>query len=312
MAGFKKEAYLAEYINDPLLNYFKNDWFLSNGADWSAFVEDDRINATLMGAQSPVVKGAPMAALTPQKRTDTVDYIGMNYYRPANSTLVQFADEYGRMVGQLQTIVPQQKADLANAVASEGIHNTSPFINTPSTPIIQTPAGNTTLSDGKREITATEIFAIRAAFNTLYPGLKGIKLQMVIDEVSYANLCNKNSTLQAQVGYQQGPGTIRFPYLDIADIMLFSDSRTPFYSISTGQRAVYGTTYVAASHHKAAVLMAPKRSYGTAIGTFKEFLNENDANWQGDILSYGQFAYAGPLSSDLQSNLQYMGAILRT
>lgn len=312
MAGLKQDAYLAEYLNDPLLNYFANDFFLDNGANWDDLVENDRINGTFMGLQSPIVTGAVTTPLTPVKRTDIPDFVSLEYYRPTNSTLVTYHDEYGRMVKQMQTIVQQQKADTANAVATKGIHNSSPFQNTAATPIISTPNANTVLTDGKREIKVEDIYNLRAVVNNAYPGLKGVKFMMIIDELAWARLASTNTTLQSQVAYQKGTGTIDFPYLDIAGIKLFSDSRAPFYTISTGQRATYGTTYVAASHHKAAVLLVPKLSYGTAIGSFKEFLNENDAAYQGDITSFGQFAYAGPFSSNLQNNLQYMGAILRT
>ena len=304
MAGLLKEAYVGEWLNNPLWNYFNNDWFLANGANWDEFVENERINGVYMGTQSSIVTGIPSTALTPVKRTDIPNFVALKYYRPQNSTLVQFGEEYARIVKQLESIVPQQKADVANAIASEGIHNSSPFENTAATPMMSTPTGNTVLTEGKREITVKDIFALRAAVNAAYPGLKGRKFIMVIDELAWANLASSNSTLQAQVAYQQGPGTIAFPYLDIAGIKLFSDNRVPFYSISTGKRATYGTSYVSANHNKAATLLAPQISYGVAIGSFKEFINEDDAAWQGDILSFGQFAYAGPFSSDLQTNLR--------
>jgi hypothetical protein len=314
MAGSKRDLFTSLLLGNDPYNFFPSDKFIAMAADWSAYAEADYINANYIGAPVGIATGVvPAGGLTRQARADIPDRIQMQHYRTANVITVPYSQQFAVQYDMMASYVAQSKMALKDKVVADGLWRSSPYQNTAKTPLLVTPAGNALIADSKRQITFKDVTDLKAAISRAYPELQDSDFAMIMDTYAYYDFIANNAVLANQMAWQNKTGDLTVTTVKIHGIEIYCDERLPVYTNgATPQRTPIGTAFVPTNHHKSATLFIKKRSFGIALGALQTFETLRDASSQSDNYSFSQYAYMGPMSENLQTNLTYLGGILRS
>lgn len=309
MATLNKEVWIALLIgmNDE---FWMNDWFLAMGVDMSMHVEHNEfVNFAHKGVAPNVIKDAVYPLLT-VTRTDIPDKIRMGRYS-TERTKLPHVDLINLAYNKKDSVLMDHREALINQIATEGMWNVSPYEDTASTPVIETDAGNPAGSDTFKTITGTDIMNLRVKIDVAYPKFKNMKWVLVMDPIAFWSLINSDVNLKGQIQNLGKLGTVGVPPVTYYGFEIRCDGRAAHYS-AANQRLAFGTVLnPGAGDRPAATAFIDQKSFATAVGDPKMFLDEDDSEFQADFASFFVPASVTPWSEDLQSNLKYLGAIIR-
>lgn len=303
----KEEVWMGLLVGEDRSEFFKRDWFLRMGRNWQQYAENNVLHFTHIGAV-PVVKKNATYPLSVAQRTDTADDVSMAYYS-TDATRIPDVDLFALPYDKKDSILADHRTVIQDEIASEGIWNVSPFEDTSATPIVEATTG-TDLSDGHKPITRSSIATLRKRVNIEYPGLKNRRWVMIMDPVAFWNLIDSDTVIAQQMGYNQKLGEVGVPMVKIYGFEIYEDARVPYYDGTTKERKAFGSVIGGTDLPMATVFVAD-HSFGLALGETKPFI-EVSATYQAEVISFKQHAIISPLSSDLETNLKYVGGILRT
>lgn len=307
MATLNKEVWISLLIGMNE-DFWLNDWFLAMGVDMSAHVENNEfVNFAYKGA-APNVQKDPIYPLPVVTRTDIPDKVRMGRYA-TDTTKLPHVDLINLAYDKKDSVLIDHREALINAISTEGMWNVSPFEDTASTPVIETDAGNSAGSDGFKLITGNDITNLRIKVDTAYPALKNMKWVLVMDPVAFWNLINNDVNLKGQIQNLGKLGEIMVPRVIYYNFEIRCDGRTAFYSAGN-QRLAFGAV-IGGTDRPSATAFIDQKSFAVAIGEPKMFLQEDEPTFQADFASFFVPGSVTPWSEDLQSNLKYLGAIIR-
>lgn len=309
MAGLNKEVWLSLLIGANE-NFWQSDWFLSMGVDMSIYVESNEfVNFANKGDTPNVLKNAtyPLPVVT---RTDVPDKVPMNKYS-TECVKLPYVDMMKLAYNKKDSVLKDHRESLVNQVATEGLWVVSPYQNTAKTPVVDTDAGNAAASDTFKVITSKDIMNLRVKLDKAYPALKKARWVLVMDAIAFWYLVENDVTLKGQIQNTGKIGEVWLPRVFYHGFEIVMDDRTPYYT-SAGVRVAYGATVnTAGGDRPSATAFVDQRSFEVAIGTAKMFSKEDDPEYQADFASFLLPASVSPWSFDLQTNLQFLGAIIR-
>lgn len=241
-------------------------------------------------------------------RTNIPDRIECSPYSSPMGVL-PYIDLHGLPFDERKEFLKDERALLMDDIVEEGIWNCSPYENTPKTPMIKAtgPVG----SNGYKLIVSADLKALRIELNKAFPRYKKAKWILLLDTESYWNLATEDKTLAAQMERKKY-GDVSVTDIVYLDFKLMEEERMPYYDGTTEQRLPYASVPLIGTDLMGATAYIDKKTFASGMGKLKFFQNKDDAAYQADLVSYCIHAYVGPYSGDLQSNLTYMGAILRT
>lgn len=282
-------------------------WFLAMGVNMDKFVEGEFINFTHKGTIPTVTKN-PSYPLTQRTRADIPDRIPLAHYA-SEEFIVPKIDLAGLPYDKRKSELDDYRTSITSAITEEGIWNVSPFENTAKTPVI-TATGP--VVDGYKTIVGDDIKRLRIALNKAFPGLKKAPWVLTLDTESYWGLSLNDDILRGQMMYRKNVGDVNTNGIKYLGFELMEDDRTPYYEASSSKRMVYGSTPVIGTDFRSATAFIKNKTFIKGFGKVDFFDNPKDSSLQADRGSFLQRAYVGPMSENLEDNLTFMGAILKT
>jgi hypothetical protein len=306
MAGLKREAYIDLLVGKDNEHLYSNDWFLMRGINMDALVENDRINFTYKGTIPGVTKN-PTYPLTTVTRTDLPDYIALAPYSTERFQIPKI-DLHALPYDKRKSILEDHRMAIMNEIVSEGIWNVSPFTTSALTPTVD--ATGSAGTNGNKLVTILDILNLRKKLNIVYPALKNAAWTLAMDTESYYNIAN-DAVIRAQQQQQSAVGDVNVKVLKIHGFELIEDGRTPYYDAATAERIVYGASPLLGTDFHSATAFVNNKTFCKAVGTVDFFDDPKDSAYQADFGSFLLHGYVGPLSFDLETNLRFMGAIIR-
>lgn len=283
-----------------------NSWFLAFAISMQMYVENGFINFTHKGTIPGVTKN-PSYPLTKINRADIPDRIPLAPYATDQFVLPR-VDIHALPYDKRPTILEDHRVALLDEIVSEGIWNVSPYEDTVRTPLVESTGS---VINGYKTITGKDIIKLRKRLNKAYPALKNHRWGMAMDSDSYYALIDSDPAIQMQIAQQARIGEVNVNKINYHNFEIYEDNRTPFYDGTTQQRLVYGSTPVAGTDLPSATVFAYRKTFASGIGKTKFFDDKDDSSYQADMGSFLTHAYVGPLSEDLETNLVFMGGILR-
>ena len=309
MAGLNKEMWISLLIgmNEDL---WANDWFLDMGVNMDEYVEaNSYVNFAHKGGIPNVTKNPtyPLATVT---RTDIPDKIMMANYSTDRERLPR-VDLMKLAYDKKDSVMKDHREALMNQIATEGLWNVSPFNNTAKTPVITTDSGNDAASDTFKAITSKDIMNLRVRLDTAYPKLKNARWVLVMDAVAFWTFVEADVTLKGQIQNLGKVGEVFLPRVFYHGFEIIMDARTAYYD-ATNERLSFGVTIDTASGDRpSATAFVANKSFAVARGDVEMFLDEQDSEYQADFASFLMPGIVTPFSEDLETNLKYLGAIIR-
>lgn len=284
-----------------------NSWFLAFALKMDSFVENEYINFAHKGSIPGVTKN-PTYPLTKITREDIPDRIPLAPYSTDQFVLPRI-DMHAVPYDQRATILEDHRAALIDEIVSEGIWNVSPYEDTARTPLIEATGA---VVNGHKLITGKDIIELRKKINKAYPALKTHRWGMAMDSDSYYALIDSDPIIQMQMAQKGRIGDVNVTKgINYHGFEIYEDNRTPWYDASNRQRMPYGSSGVIGTDLPSATVFAYRKTFAKAIGKTKFFDDRDDSSYQADMGSFLTHAYVGPLSEDMQTNLIFMGGILR-
>lgn len=309
MAGLNKEIWLSLLIGANE-NFWQSDWFLKKGEDMSQYVvANSFLNFAHKGDVPGVIKN-PTYPLATVSRTDVADKIPMNNYATQRTQLPR-VDLMKLAYDKKDSVLRDHREALVNQIATEGLWVVSPYQNTTNTPVVATDAGNAAASDGFKVITGKDIMNLRVALDKAYPQLKNAPWTLAMDAVAFWALIDSDTNLKGQIQNQGAMGVVGVQKVIYYGFEVVCDSRTPYYTSGNVRVAFGATVNTGAGDRPSATAFIEKRSFCTAMGQAEMFLDEKDSQYQADFASFLLPASVTPWSQDLQTNLKFLGAIIR-
>lgn len=309
MAGLNKEVWLNMLIGGNE-NFWQADWFLQMGVDMTQYVEmNEYVNFAHKGGTPNVLKNAtyPLPVVT---RTDIPDKVPMSKYS-TECTKLPYVSLMNLAYDKKDSVLKDHREALINQVATEGLWVVSPYQNTANTPVITTDAGNSAAADGYKAITSKDIMNLRVKLDKAYPRLKNARWILVMDAVAFWDLVENNTVLKGQIQHLGKIGEVFLPRVFYHGFEIIMDDRTPYYT-SGNVRVAYGATVnTAGGDRPSATAFVANTSFEVAIGQAKMFMQEDEPTYQADFASFLLPASVSPWSLDLQTNLKFLGAIIR-
>lgn len=289
---------------------YDNNWILQKGVKMDSFVDAyDVLHFTHKGTFGQLIKN-PTYPLPRASRVDIPDSISLEPYA-TEQFILPAVELHALPYDKRKSVLNDQREEISNGLASEGVWNIGPYENTPQTPMIDA-SGNVSAMDGYRIIEPDDIVKLRIALNRAYPKLKNAAWNLVLDSVSFWTIVSKNEVIKTQMMYRNMVGKVNIDAeVDLYGFNLICDDRTAFYDSTNSRRMPYGSTPVQGTDFMSANAFVDNKSYITALGSTKFFDDRNDSGMQADMGSFLKHAYIGNMSGDNQTNLKYMGGILR-
>ena len=283
-----------------------SSWFLKLGMNMDKFVENEAINFTHKGTIPGVTKN-PTYPLTQINRADIPDSIPLAPYA-SDEFILPKIDLHGLPYEKRASVLVDHRAAITDSLASEGIWNVSPFENTANTPLIDATGS---VVNSYKLITGTDIINLRKALNKQFPGLKMAPWVLVLDTDSYWGLAASDEILKGQMIQKASIGNVNLQGINYHGFELYEDDRTPYYDAATSERMTYGASPVIGTDFRSATAFVANKTFAKAVGKVELFDNPKDSSFQADRGSFLVHGYVGPLSLDLETNLTFMGGILR-
>lgn len=309
MAGLNKEMWISLLIGMNE-NLWANDWFLDMGVNMDEYVvANEYVNFAHKGGIPNVTKN-PTYPLNTVTRTDVPDKLFMANYSTEREKLPR-VDLMKLAYDKKDSVLKDHREALINQIATEGLWNVSPFSDTPQTPVISTDAGNDAASDTFKVITSKDIMNLRVRLDTAYPKLKNARWVLVMDTVAFWTFIESDITLKGQIQNLGKLGEVFLPKVFYHGFEIVMDTRTPYYD-ATNERLSFGAVVdTAGGDRPSATAFVANKSYAVARGEVEMFLDEQDSEYQADFASFLMPGIITPFSEDLQTNLKYLGAIIR-
>lgn len=307
--GLQKEVWLEalQGANDQL---FDSDLFLSDGVDYDMFVENGYVNFAHKG-DLPIISKNPTYPLSVATRTDTPDRVAVSPYASPLMRLPQ-VDLFALPYDKRTSLMADYSAAMLDRFVSEGVWATSPYQNTPETPIVDSTGAAG--ADGLKLIVTADIAALRKKLDAQYPALAGKQWVLMLDTESFWALVSSDEVLKLQQGNQtaKGAGNFGSGGLMYYNFEIRVEGRQPLYSTgATPTRQPYGTAFASGTNCKSATAYVKNLSFCRARTAPEIFEESKTAAFQADLVSFLMHGYIGPFSENLQSNLKYLGAIRR-
>jgi hypothetical protein len=294
--------------------FFNDDTFLADGVSQQQYVNNDEINFTYKGTdmdEDDIVEDFTTdgtSELGIHMREDVPDKIAMTSF--STKQIVIPSDDMLLLPYDKKTsLFNNARAALKRRIAMKGIHLIAP-VNSAKTPVILIPTGNTNGTDGYKLVTRTDFITLRKLLDKKYPGKNKSTWKAMVSTDVYWDLIANDSILAAQYGQQIKPGDIlTSPVLNIANIMIYVDDRTAWYT-DANTKLAYGSTPTPGTHLPSIQVYFPKETFINGLGATEFFSQEKHPGKQADLASFRTRAYVGPWGQTA-GNFQHAGAILR-
>lgn len=303
----KRQQFLKLLVGKDNEFLYANQWFLQLAVNMNMYTENDQINFTYKGTIPNVTKN-PTYPLTLTNRTDTPDFIKLIPYA-SDEFIIPKIDLHALPYDKRASLLQDYRDAVMNEVVSEGIWNSSLYEDTADTPtVVATGAAD---ANGNKLVTGNDIIALRKRLDKRYPGLKNAAWHLVLDVESYWAIAATDPIIIGQQTRNGSVGNVNTLGINYHGFVLHCDDRTPWYGGATDQRLAYGATPTLGTDSPSATAFVANRSFCSAIGSIDFFDNPRQSDVQADKGSFLIHAYVGAMSNDLETNIKYMGAILR-
>ncbi len=285
-AGLLKEIWLSELAD----KFFDDDEFLTDGKDWSPWIENDVINLAEIGASPTVMKNNTTFPITAATRTDVPIALPVDNYS-TTSTIVRKLEQISLAYDKRQSVLSDHKKSLQQKIGDDGIFNIAPTANTTDTPVIKT-SGALSAVSGYKIMTADDIMRLAIAYDNRKFSKKGRTI--VVPPTQFWEFVNTDSVLkeQAKQNGKGGEGTDVWVYY--MGFKIRSRVTTAYYNKTTLAKIAYGAV-PGSSDRPAAISYIAQESFGKGLGTNEMFATIGDPAQQGDIVNFLQKAIVLPV-----------------
>lgn len=304
--GLGKQVWIKLLVGQKNEYLHNSSWFLSKGVmEDKLVVGGTQLNFAHKGGLPQLIKN-PTYPLPRVNRKDIPDFIPLSPYATEEFEIPDI-EIHALPYNKKKTILEDHRAVIIDGLTQEGVWNSSPFENTPDTPLVDATGA---VYNGYKLVTGKDIINLRKDLNKRYPGLKKAKWTLVLDTDSYWGLAEDDPILKGQMIQKNTNGDVNLKSINYHGFQLEEYDYVPYYN-TNGQRLPYGSIPIIGTHFPCATAFVDNKSFCKAIGAVKFFDNKNNSSHQADLGSFLVRGYVGPYSNDLKTNLKFFGGILR-
>ena len=165
----QKQIWLAQLMN----NFYPQASFLNFARDFSAFVDNDKLNMTEVGVDPEVLINNTTYPINVVERTDKPLSIELDLYETEN-TLIREPEAVELAYDKLESVIYGHRQSLVLKSAMKAAHAFTPAKNTDNTPVITTTGDNN--GDGYKRLMPADILKLKRRFDDLDINIEGRNL----------------------------------------------------------------------------------------------------------------------------------------
>lgn len=165
----QKQVWLAQLMN----NFYPQTSFLNFARDFSAFVDNDKLNMTEVGVDPDVLINNNTYPIDVKERTDRNISIELDLYETEN-TLVREPEAVELAYDKLESVIYGHRQALVLKSAMKAAHAFTPQKNSDNTPVITTTGEDN--GDGFKRLLPVDILKLKRKFDDLDINIEGRNL----------------------------------------------------------------------------------------------------------------------------------------
>lgn len=282
--GINKEIWLTELAE----NFYPSGGWFSRSRDFSALVENDRINWALIGSDPVIYVNRDTLAnpipITP--RADTHKYIDLDTLDSEN-TPVTNVESMELAYDKMASVVRQHRNSLFTECLKRAAYSWCPAANATATPVVSTTGAT---ANSHKRFSVLDIAALAKAFNDLEYPEAGRILLLNSDHLLDLQVEDKE-LYKALINMQTGkPLTLHnFDIYTGASVM-------PKYNKSTLAKTAYGAAPAGTDSPSSSIAWIDDQVF-RADGSYDMFLKEKDAELRADFVGFQKRFASGQMAS---------------
>jgi len=151
------------WINQLMNNFYPDTSFLNFARDFSAFVDNDKLNMTEVGVDPDVLVNNTTYPINVKQRDDNAISIELDLYETEN-TLIREPDAVEVAYNKLESVIYGHRQSLQTRAGMKAAHAFAPTQDSAFTPIVKTTGG---ISDGYKRMLPQDILKLKRRFDEL-------------------------------------------------------------------------------------------------------------------------------------------------
>lgn len=289
-AGLQTEVWIDQLLED----FHPENSFYLDGEDWSEFVEHDKINFAIVGADPTVVVNRTTYPIPVTQRTDTGADVELDEFS-TDTTVVRDAEQVELAYKKLETVLAGHKRVLREKYANKGQYNIAPTAHSASTRVI---ASTGPLRNGFRNPSEADIKGLAEDWDD--QNIPETGRVLLLNNRDYWGLMDNIPALAKQYE-RQAAGTVGASILTIHGFEIKRRNQSALYKLVGGvwTKQAFGTA-ASADTFAASTAYVKGVSFIYADGTTKMYDSVDDVDQQGTKVN---FRHRGLIQVKRQKNI---------
>ncbi len=275
MAGLNKEIWLPEIME----GFYPEASFLTEARDFSAFVENDKINLAEAGVNPNVLINNSTYPVPTSERGDLAISMELDVYDTEN-TLLRNAEKAEQSYDKMKSIMYGHKQAMLQRFQQKASHAFAPLSNASDTPVIVCTGGDN--GSGNKSLKFEDILTLSQRWDDRdFPAEGRI---LVLSTQHVADL-RKQSISQFKEFLKSN---------ELFGFKVYKYSKLPVFNKSTGVKKAFGAAATPATDVIASIAFH-KQEVMRADGRVKMFADLDNPKERGDIIGFQKRGLAMPI-----------------
>lgn len=279
MAGLQKEIWLDQFRH----NFYPDNTFITDGIDWTQYVENDKLNFAAAGGDPTVVKNRTRAQypIPVEYLDDNPLSVELEEYS-SNTTVVHDAEKVELAYDKMETVLQKHRNSIRTSYANSGAYNIAPDTETTHTVVLE--ATGVDALTGEACLIDDDFSRLRGIWNDLDYPTEGRCFVLEAHEVE--KLTRNSAIIKAQMGYKGAVGTVDAIVGVIHGFTIKTRKTNVLYLDNAGtyEKQAYGKVETASDLH-AGIAYIRKHSFVYADGT-ADMYDEKSVDYQGYLVNF--------------------------
>lgn len=279
MDGLQKEIWLDQFRH----NFYPKNDFITDGIDWTQYVENDKLNFAAAGGDPTVIKNR-----TRGQYPIPVEYLDDNPLQveleeySSNTTVVHDAEAVELSYDKMETVLVKHRNSIRTSFANSGAYNIAPDTETNHTVVLE--ATGVDALTGEACLIDDDFSKLRGIWNDLDYPVEGRTIILEAHEVE--KLTRNSAIIKNQMGYKGAVGTIDAIVGVVHGFTIKTRRTNVLYLDNAGtyEKQAYGKVETASDLH-AAIAYIRKHSFVYADGSANMY-DEKSVSYQGHLVNF--------------------------